>query len=317
MITLGIFLGFVLSSGVPAGSNERFLENTVLSAFEEREAYNAYASGSTAMAEHGLRHLEGWLQAKRPFVKDRSERLSIETDLWLTHVRLGFVLEHAGRVTEANENYREAAWRRRLPEQAIGPMKQMVVWLDRNSPLAPRPVTMPSSLESVKCQLPIFIEKKSDYSFPAAVSSETSPELRFVINDEEVNGGHALTFLDWATDDVLARYAYSRHVDLLFSPSEAKVVVNDFYGSDRAKPVVVSLRDGTQTDGWVELSRLLPTEKRLAANHHVYLKAIRWNSETTLELEATGYGDMDPEGFRQCYKWNIGKSIRKSACSKD
>jgi hypothetical protein len=156
-----------------------------------------------------------------------------------------------------------------------------------------------------------------DVAFPGLTSEAKSPDGRYTIqntDDEKREPAHTLSLVD-NRDGVANRiYSYSRHVVVLWSPTSAAFVVNDYEGSDASHPLLFT---APWTNHPVDLKEKLVEflhsgrgANSILANHHVYLLGRRWLSGDEVLCRVTGYGDTDPKGFSAQYVYTLRKGFR-------
>ncbi len=155
-------------------------------------------------------------------------------------------------------------------------------------------------------------------SFPGAQSKVNSPDGHYVIenldNDEE-QPAHTLTVLDTRNHSSTIIYRYSRHVDVLWSPTSKAVVVNDYEGSNSSHPVVFEPPWSAATsvdlrEKLVDLLRAKGGSKIILGNDHSYLLAQQWLNGKELVCELTAYGGANPKALSKRYVYTIGEGFR-------
>lgn len=154
--------------------------------------------------------------------------------------------------------------------------------------------------------------------FPGPQSETTSPDHRYIIqnvNSDGMEPAHVLSLLDTKNGSKVKIHSYDRHVDLLWSPQSDAFVINDYEGSDSARPLLYSLPwNGRKTDLLEELTDFLRgrhEEKLVLKNDHVYLSVRRWNNPNELLCRLEAYGEASPHGsgFKGYYTYKIGEGF--------
>jgi hypothetical protein len=155
------------------------------------------------------------------------------------------------------------------------------------------------------------------FSFPGAKSETKSPNGRYVVrnaDDPKQESAHTLTLVDAKSGSAIKSYSYGRHVDVLWAPSSDAFVVNDYEGSDEARPVLFSVPWVDQPvdlrEKLIDFLRSRGEAKSVEGDHHVYFSAKRWLSSNEILCQVTGYGDVDPKGFTRHYIYKIGEGFR-------
>jgi len=154
-------------------------------------------------------------------------------------------------------------------------------------------------------------------SFPGAKSETKSPDGRFAIrntDDEKQEPSHVLALIDTKDGSTRKVYSYERHVDVLWSPSSTAFVLNDYEGSDAARPVFFTAPWTNQPidlrEKLIGFLRSGPGAKSVLDNHHVYFAAQHWLNADEILCQVTGYGDVDPKGFTAQYVYKISTGFR-------
>jgi len=155
-------------------------------------------------------------------------------------------------------------------------------------------------------------------SFPGATNHTRSPNGRYEIqnvDNQRMEPAHTLLLIDLRSTNRRVLYKYGRHVDLSWSPASDALVINDYEGSNSAKPVLFDLVTGSVgIDLKGEFLRLSgPPEdvRRAVDNHHVYLTAEKWLDDREILCRLSGYGESNPQGFTKRYVYVMGSGFRK------
>jgi len=156
-------------------------------------------------------------------------------------------------------------------------------------------------------------------SFPGAKSETESPDGRYVIHNSDSlseNPAHTLTLVEAKSRSAIKIYQYARSVDVLWSPASDAFVINDYEGSDSAKPLLYDVPwTGTKTDILKEFTRFMRRrheEKLVLNNDHVYFTVRRWINPRELLCQLEAYGEASPHGsgFKGFYVYRIGEGFR-------
>ncbi len=145
-------------------------------------------------------------------------------------------------------------------------------------------------------------------------SRAPSPDGRYtLINvNQDREPHHVIWLQNLAKKNRQELYRYVRHADVLWSPDSSHVAVNDYGGSDFAVCLIFSVPNGKETlhiDGNFLIQKLATGGQgnSIRGNHHVYIHATRWLGPKTIQIQADGYGDVDPHGFKFVYEYTLGK----------
>lgn len=159
--------------------------------------------------------------------------------------------------------------------------------------------------------------KAQKVSFPGTAVGTKSPDGRYVIQNDDLNGQeppHTLTLIEKPVGKTSKIHSYDRHVEILWSPNSDGFVVNDYEASDSTRPLLFALPwKGEKTDLLGELERLLRKRKEgdlITGNHHVYLTVRRWLSKEELLCKLWEYGEVSRNGFTKYYVYTIGRGFR-------
>lgn len=161
--------------------------------------------------------------------------------------------------------------------------------------------------------------KAQRVSFPGKASEVKSPNGRYTVrntDDQNRTPAHLLTLIDNRNGVAIISYSYSRHVDVLWSPTSKAFVVNDYEGSETSRPLLF-------TEPWVDqpldlrerLTDLLCQRgdaKSILGNHHVFVVAEKWRGGGEIVCRATGYGDVDRKGFKKVFVYKLRGGFRSA-----
>lgn len=118
---------------------------------------------------------------------------------------------------------------------------------------------------------------------------------------------HTLYLIDRATKNAIEVLSFSRHISVEWAPGGAAFFATDYAESDSSRCLVVVLGDGSPEKR--DLSKGLrtsgPVPARTWTNHHVLCEVLRWRNDDELLLRLHGYGEADPRGFTQRYRYSL------------
>jgi hypothetical protein len=155
--------------------------------------------------------------------------------------------------------------------------------------------------------------------FPGSESEAKSPNHQYIIQNldyEKMEPAHVLVLLDTRSGSKTKIHSYDRHVDILWSPRSDAFVINDYEGSDSARPILYSLPwNGKKTDLLETLTVFLRRrheESLVLKNDHVYFSVRRWINSHELLCRLEAYGGASPtgSGFKGQYVYRIGEGFR-------
>ena len=154
-------------------------------------------------------------------------------------------------------------------------------------------------------------------SFPGAERARCSAESRYEVAyrvPPPAQGNHQLVLQDRTNGKRTPLLAFDRHAEVLWSPDCEALAVTDWYGSDGSRVLVFGVPGaapvadiGKAIEG--QLGRL----PSLFGNHHVYLQAVAWPEAATIRVRATGYGEVDPNGFEAFFRYELAGKIHAEA----
>jgi hypothetical protein len=155
--------------------------------------------------------------------------------------------------------------------------------------------------------------------FPNAGSQTISPDHRYVIRNvdhESSEPAHDLVLIDKRSGTETKIHSYDRHVDILWSPRSDAFTINDYEGSDSAKPLLCALpwtnRKADLLGDLTEFLRRQHKEDLVLKNDHVYFTVRRWVNSRELLCRLEAYGQASPRGsgFQGLYIYRIGQGFR-------
>ena len=172
-------------------------------------------------------------------------------------------------------------------------------------------------VSTILCMVTLGVASGQKISFPGTKSEVKSHDGRYIVrnqDDEKQQPAHTLTLVDTKDNSATKVYSYSRHVEVLWSPTSDAFVVNDYEGSDISRPVLFTAPwTGQPVDLREKLIDFLRSgrgAKSVLENHHVYFSVRRWLHANEILCRLTGYGDADPKGFTSDYVYKIGDGFR-------
>lgn len=131
-------------------------------------------------------------------------------------------------------------------------------------------------------------------------------------------GNHELMLRDRKSGTERSVLIFDRHAAVMWAPGCAAFAVTDWGASDFSRVVLytVSAPEPVADIQAVILNQLgrLPS---IFGNHHVYLEAVGWPTSNFVRIKASGYGDVDPNGFEVFYEYELGGPIRKVPAPKE
>jgi hypothetical protein len=146
-------------------------------------------------------------------------------------------------------------------------------------------------------------------SFPAQ-SHAISPDGRYDIVDVEnaTEPHHSVLLEDLYRRTRRKVFDYDRNIALLWKPDSKYFAVTDYIGSDNSRCSILSVDETVPPIQVLDaLSRQVSGETRKQlethlSNHHSYFEAVVWDGPMSLQVKISGYGDADPEGFKEFYE---------------
>ena len=152
-------------------------------------------------------------------------------------------------------------------------------------------------------------------SFPGPRAESRSPNGYYVIRNvdqDNVPFAHKLFFRDEHAKEEFLLMEYGRHVETLWSPSGHNLVVNDHAGSDYSEIYVYEFKPNFRS---IKLSEQIrekfESDASIVKNHHVYMDAVEWLSDERLKIRVSGYGDVDPKGFKHWFTYTLDGKLER------
>jgi len=151
-------------------------------------------------------------------------------------------------------------------------------------------------------------------SFPGGRTTSKSPNGRYLIRNIDFDGSspaHRLLLEDRSNKTSIQLFSYDRSVDILWSPSGSKLILNDYGGSDFTDAYVILLDDSSRRIKVTEeLRTKYPSSARIFSNDHLYLAGVAWIDEKTIRIKVSGYGGVDPKGYEAFFTYTLDGAIR-------
>ena len=152
-------------------------------------------------------------------------------------------------------------------------------------------------------------------SFPGPRAESRSTNGYYVIRNvdqDNVPFTHKLFFRNEHAKEEFLLMEYGRHIETLWSPSGHNLVVNDHAGSDYSEIYVYEFKPNFRS---IKLSEQIrekfESDASIVKNHHVYMDAVEWLSDTQLKIKASGYGEADPKGFKRWFTYTLGGKLER------
>jgi hypothetical protein len=145
--------------------------------------------------------------------------------------------------------------------------------------------------------------------FPGQEPELMSPDRQYVLRnvDSDTEPHHVLYLRDQARGSEEQLFAYDRHVSALWSPDGKALLINDHGASDSSNCFIFLVDDVRQRiDVRERLAEQLGANKSINSNHHVYVEGISWLGPDVAKIQVSGYGDVDPKGFKLSYRYQLG-----------
>jgi len=160
----------------------------------------------------------------------------------------------------------------------------------------------------------VFAMESANASFPNTPHGARSPDKRFAILNEDIEGQefpHSLRLKDEKSGQNRKILDYRRHVDVSWSPGSQAFYVNDYSSSDASNCLIVIAESGEE----INLSELIKAKEgensTLWSSHHKFVTCTSWvNGKVVVSF--AGYGDFKPKGFELHYILELkNKKIRR------
>jgi len=141
-------------------------------------------------------------------------------------------------------------------------------------------------------------------AFPSERSS-VSPDHRYRVTwtaPPEAGGLHSLSIIDLRTEAASRLFSFTRHVEVLWSPSGRHLALTDFRGSNESVVFVF-----TPSDPSVAIPVSLPADiaASVAPHGHRYVRAVRWASPIVLVLRVTAHDNSVIPPFEGQFKYIV------------
>ncbi len=160
-------------------------------------------------------------------------------------------------------------------------------------------------------------------SFPGKTTMLQAPRQTMVLKNVDaesekdevaLGASHALFLLD-STGRSTRVYSYSRHIRVIWSPTDQFLAITDYDGSDHATCGVFFIQEGRFIDVESAIKQEFENRYEELSASHIYFEASSWISGgNRLAVKVRGYG-YDPDGrgafdSRYCYDLLTGRTTR-------
>jgi sugar lactone lactonase YvrE len=158
-------------------------------------------------------------------------------------------------------------------------------------------------------------ERIKPIEFPGTVHSVASPDGKAVISNEDRDQepNHVLYLSVSGSPSKILILAYSRHVDVLWSPDSRSFFVNDYAQSNAADCILIS----RGTIKRRSVTRVLTTGRRapLRGNDdtHLYVTCDEWRGAHTVVVSARGYDGAKSGTIERTFMYDTDSGHIKSA----
>ncbi len=155
--------------------------------------------------------------------------------------------------------------------------------------------------------------------FPGTVSESISPngKLKIVNVDNggdsisgSIDANHALYLVDVKDQSRKLIYRYDRHVEIVWSTTGEKCVINDYAGSNYSLCIFFDVKNPELlqniTDQVIEYFR---KESGKSSLDHLYCEGVRWRSDEKLVVNVRGFGGNDSNEFTFQYEYSLDKNV--------
>jgi hypothetical protein len=171
------------------------------------------------------------------------------------------------------------------------------------------------TLAFILCPIHVFASNAS-ITFPGSINHVPSANHHYILHNvdydnaiDKLENHHSLFITNLKNNATQRIYNYGRWVDVLWSPRDRYLSVNDYGGSDFTDCIVFSLGD----DGYHKISikeklqqyPLAP--KAVFGNGHSYITCQKWLGKGKILIRAYGYGTISPQGFELMYDYDVLK----------
>ncbi len=123
-------------------------------------------------------------------------------------------------------------------------------------------------------------------------------------------GNHQLVLQDRRSGEQTPLLAFDRHAEVLWSPDCKALAVTDWYGSDTSRVLVFAIPGAASV---ADIGKVIESQlghvPSVFGNHHVYLQAVAWPEAATVRVRASGYGEVDPNGFEAFFRYELGGKV--------
>lgn len=150
----------------------------------------------------------------------------------------------------------------------------------------------------------------SGIQFPNEGKAAASPGGKFSVFSEENSTGktnHVLILEDPTSKKKWSIYEFDRHVEVLWSPSGDKLIINDHGASNRSDCVIYDVKNHETVSIW-NIVKSGANEKQVLSNHHAYISCSRWLTDDRVEVMLSAYGDANPDGIDKVGDYQVGSN---------
>ena len=155
---------------------------------------------------------------------------------------------------------------------------------------------------------------RKSVKYPESKSTYTSSDGKFElfnVNHDDQDPAHTLFLRDRNKGLEIKLMSYDRWVEALWSPSGARLIVNDHGGSDFSNCLIFEpARNLIPIDVRSELEENMPSDQDVLKNHHTYIQCSDWRSADKVRVKISGYGEIDPPGFTILLDYELSGEFR-------
>lgn len=118
---------------------------------------------------------------------------------------------------------------------------------------------------------------------------------------------HRLIVKSLANGEQRTLLAFTRHVDVQWSPDGSALAITDYSASNRSD-CLIATHDGHVLSAWTASEAFV--HRTLQENHHAFLRCKKWTDNHTVAVELTAYGDIDPKGVKKRLLFSLDGRVR-------
>jgi hypothetical protein len=148
-------------------------------------------------------------------------------------------------------------------------------------------------------------------SFPGSNETLRSPDARHEIRWREprnMQDEHHLLLVDIAQGSEAHLLAFPRWVNVFWAPSSTRFAITNAWGSDESTVLVWPTLTSEPSDLLDQLELVERQQLGRWGTHHLYLEAVRWLDDTSLELHLWGYGESQIDRH---YIYTVGSGFKR------